>query len=42
VGQVLEKVIVKELNYFDGLPILSMKEPLLKTAFLDYTQIKIG
>lgn len=35
-GAIIEKIRVKELNYFDGLPILSMREDVLNSAALDY------
>jgi ribosomal protein S1 len=42
VGQVLPQVRVKENNYFDGMPILSCREDVLKADALNYGQIKVG
>jgi ribosomal protein S1 len=42
VGQALDRVKVKELNYFDGCPILSLKDSLLGQQVLNYHQIKAG
>ena len=42
VGQKLEKLKVKEINYFDGVPILSMREDVLNAASLNYHNIKCG
>ena len=41
-GQILEKVRIKEINYFDGLPILSMREDIINTNSLTYDSIEIG
>ena len=41
-GQKVERVRVKEINYFDGCPILSMKEEIIGTAALNYDQISCG
>lgn len=41
-GQKLEKVRVKEINYFDGCPILSMKEDIVNASALNYDNIKCG
>ena len=41
-GQKLEKVRVKEINYFDGCPILSMREDIVGTMALNYDQITCG
>jgi hypothetical protein len=35
-GKKVEKVRVKEINYFDGVPILSMREDILGSAALTY------
>lgn len=42
VGQTLPNVRVKEFNYFDGRPILSMKEEVLNASALDYDSLKVG
>lgn len=41
-GQKIEKVIVKEINYFDGVPILSMKEDIVGTVALNYDSLVCG
>lgn len=41
-GQVLEKVRVKEINYFDGKPILSMRSDILQTQAMDYKALESG
>lgn len=33
---------MKEFNYFDGVPILSMKEEILNSSTLTYDDIKCG
>lgn len=35
-GQKVQKVRVKEINYFDGLPILSMRDDIVQTEALNY------
>lgn len=42
VGQQISQVRIKEHNYFDGRPILSMKEEVLTAAALNYDSIKVG
>ena len=42
VGQVLEQVRVKEINYFDSKPILSIRKSLLKTDTLSFETVKAG
>jgi hypothetical protein len=37
VGQVLKKVRVKEINYFDGISVISMRDDVLKAEAFDYT-----
>ena len=41
-GQKIDKVRVKEINYFDGCPILSMREDVVGTMALNYDQITCG
>jgi hypothetical protein len=41
-GQKIDKVKVKEINYFDGCPILSMREDIVGTSVLNYDQITCG
>lgn len=38
----MEKLRVKEINYFDGVPILSMKEDIINSSALTYDDIKCG
>lgn len=33
---------MKELNYFDGIPILSMREDIISSAALTYDQLEVG
>ena len=42
VGQVILQVRIKEHNYFDGKPILSMKEEVLTASVLDYDSVNVG
>lgn len=42
VGQTIPNVRVKEFNFFDGRPILSMKEDVLSASALDYDSLKVG
>ena len=42
VGQVVDKVRVKELNYFDGVALLSMKSQIVNTIAMDYASIEVG
>lgn len=42
VGQQIPQVRIKEHNYFDCRPILSMKEEVLTAATLNYDSIKVG
>lgn len=41
-GQVLQKVRVKEFNFFDLMPILSLKEDLISGGSLDYASLELG
>lgn len=41
-GQKIEKIRVKEINYFDGCPILSMREDIVGTIALNYDQLTCG
>jgi hypothetical protein len=38
----LDEVRVKEINYFDGMPILTMKSDLMSTGAIDYKGIVAG
>jgi hypothetical protein len=42
VGSVIEKVRVKEINFFDGVPLLSMKAEIVASPALDYNSLEIG
>jgi hypothetical protein len=42
VGKILDQVKVKEINYFDSKPILSIRESLLKTESLSFDTVKVG
>ena len=42
VGQVLPEVRVKEFNFFDGTPILSMLTSIVKSSSLDYKTLAVG
>jgi len=42
IGQVLKNVKIKEINYFDGIPILSMRENVLASHSLNYHMIEVG
>lgn len=41
-GQQIEKVRVKELNYFDGAPVLTMKTQIVNTVAMDYSSLEVG
>jgi hypothetical protein len=41
-GQNVMKIRVKEINYFDGCPILSMREDIVGTVALNYDSLKVG
>lgn len=41
-GSVLPKVVVKEINYFDSIPMVSMREDLLQTTALTYAALRPG
>ena len=38
-GQAILKIRVKELNYFDGVPVLSMRNDILSSEALDYAAL---
>jgi hypothetical protein len=38
-GQKLESVKIKEINFFDGMPIVSIRQSLLTTDALNYKTI---
>ena len=42
VGQKLEHVKVKEVNYFDGVPILTARANLVASEVINYATIKPG
>ena len=42
IGQVLPEVRIKEYNFFDGTPILSMIPTVVKSSSLDYKTIAVG
>jgi len=42
IGQVLESVKVKEINFFDGRPILSIRASVLASQSLSYHNIEVG
>lgn len=42
VGHVFQSVKVKEINYFDGMPILSSRDSVLTSKSLNYDMIKTG
>lgn len=42
VGQVLNNVKIKEINYFDRVPILSMRGTVLASKSLNYHMIEVG
>jgi len=35
-------VKIKEINYFDGVPVLSTRDSVLASASLNYSMIKAG
>jgi ribosomal protein S1 len=42
VGKTIPAVRIKEFNFFDGRPVLSMKEDVLGAPVLDYNSLKVG
>jgi hypothetical protein len=42
VGKNIDKIRVKEINYFDAKPILSMREDILNSSALDYNLLEPG
>lgn len=42
IGLKLQKVRVKEINYFDAVPIISLREDVVNTSVLNYDNIKCG
>lgn len=42
VGEVIDKIRVKELNYFDGLPVLTMRGTIVGSSALDYASLQVG
>lgn len=41
-GKTVQKVRVKEVNYFDGVPYLTMRKETVGSAALDYGSIEVG
>lgn len=41
-GQVVDKVRVKELNYFDGVAHVTMRSNIVNTVALDYGSLEVG
>ena len=39
VGKQLEQVKIKEINYFDGMPIVSLKKSIFDSEQLNYAMI---
>lgn len=37
-----ESVKVKEINYFDGIPVLSSRDSVLNSSSINYSMIKAG
>lgn len=42
VGHVFQSVKIKEINYFDGVPVLSTRDSVLASSSLNYSMIKAG
>ena len=42
VGHVFSSVKIKEINYFDGIPVLSSRDSVLASSSLNYSMIKAG
>lgn len=42
VGHVFESVKIKEINYFDGVPVLSTRDSVLNSSSLNYKMVKVG
>ena len=42
VGQVIDKVRVKELNYFDGIAHVTMRSNIVNTVALEYNCLEVG
>ena len=38
----IAQIRVKEYNYFDAMPVLTMKQDVLKTSALDYSSVAVG
>lgn len=41
-GQVIPEVRVKEINWFDGLPVVTIRQALLGADCLNYHQMSVG
>ena len=42
VGHVFQSVKIKEINYFDGIPVLSSRDSVLGSSAMNYSMIKAG
>ena len=42
VGHLFQSVKIKEINYFDGIPVLSTRDSVLGSSSLNYSMIKSG
>ena len=42
VGKQLEQVKIKEINFFDGMPIVSLKKSIFDSEQLNYAMIQVG
>lgn len=42
IGEQLKSVKIKEINWFDCMPIVSIREELIKTSQLSYNDIQVG
>ena len=41
-GQNLSQVKIKEINYFDGVPVFSIRENVLASESVNYHAIEVG
>jgi hypothetical protein len=41
-GSTLDKVRVKEINFFDAVPYLTMRKETVGSAALDYNSLEVG
>ena len=42
VGEILEKVRIKELNFFDGMPIVTLKDEIVGSSALNFSSLQVG